>query len=113
MRHVYGAAHDVDREEAERLAGLEGIELVALPDWTEHLVIDALIELEEFVPALRWMFGAEAVLKNVAAQRTPVGKPGPLPVASATEERFRMVRRSWRQLRLLSLLNLSRKGKKR
>jgi hypothetical protein len=59
------------------------------------------------------MFGAEAVSKNVAAPRTPVGKPGPLPVASATEERFRMVRRNWRQLRLLSLLNLSRKGKKR
>jgi len=113
VRHVYGAAHDVDREEAERLAGLEGIELVALPDWTEHLVIDALIESEEFVPALRWMFGAEAVSKNVAAPRTPVGKPGPLPVASATEERFRMVRRNWRQLRLLSLLNLSRKGKKK
>jgi acyl carrier protein len=113
VRHVYGAAHDVDREEAERLAGLEGIELVPLPGWTEHLVIDALIESEEFVPALRWMFGAEAVSKNVAAPRTPIGKSGPLPVASATEERFRTVRKNWRQLRLLSLLNLSRKGKKK
>ena len=50
VRHVYGAAHDVDREEAERLAGLEGIELVALPDWTEHLVIDALIRVGGVCP---------------------------------------------------------------
>ena len=112
VRHVYGAAHEVDREEAERLAGLEGVELEPLPDWTEHLVIDALIELEEFVPALRWMFGVEAVSRSAAPSPTPIGKAGPLPVASATEKRFRTVRKSWRQLRLLSLLNLSPKGKK-
>ena len=73
VRHVYGAAHDVDREEAEPLAGLEVSNPWPMPGWTEHLVIDALIESEEFVPALRWMFEVDAISRNGAASRAPVG----------------------------------------
>ena len=106
VRHVYGEAHAVDREEAERLAGLEGVELAALPGWTEHLVIDALIETDEFMPALEWMLGAKAISRSTTPSPVRVGKAGPLPVASETENTFRAVRKNWRRLRLSSLLNL-------
>lgn len=113
VRHVYGAAHDVDREEAERLAGLEGIELVPLAGWTEHLVIDALMETGEFVPALTWALGAKAISRGAVASLARIGRAGPLPVASETEKKFRAVRKNWRRLRLLSWLNLPLKRKKR
>ena len=61
IRHIYGGAHDRDREEAERLAGMEGVELVRLAGWPHHMVIDALMETGEFDAHLNWLLEADAV----------------------------------------------------
>lgn len=103
MRHIYGDAHKVDRVEAERFKGLEGVELLPLAGWTEHLVIDALIGKDEFVPTLEWMLGAKAVVRGDAAE-PKIGRAGPLPVSAKTEQVFRAVRREWWRARLLAWL---------
>ena len=103
MRHIYGDAHKVDRVEAERFKGLEGVELLPLAGWTEHLVIDALIGKDEFVPTLEWMLGAKAVVRGDAAE-PKIGQAGPLPVSAKTEQVFRAVRREWWRARLLAWL---------
>jgi acyl carrier protein len=112
IRHVYGAANDVDRMEAERLGGLDGSELVSLPSWEEHLVIDALIGSNEFVPTLEWMLRAKAISRSASPSTSQIGGVGSLPVSSATEQDFHRVRKEWRKLRLLSWLKPSL-GKKR
>ena len=61
IRHIYGGANDRDREQAELLAGMEGVELVPLADWPHHLVIDALIETGEFDTNLNWLLETKAV----------------------------------------------------
>lgn len=103
IRHIYGDAHEIDRVEAERFKGLEGVELVPLVGWKEHLVIDSLIGNDEFVPTLAWMLAAKAVTRGNAAE-TKIGRAGPLPVSPKTQEIFRGVRSEWRRARLLAWL---------
>ena len=61
VRIIYGNDNEEDRREAERLAGLDGVELLPLTNWRHHLVIDALIESGEFEANLNWMLAAEDV----------------------------------------------------
>jgi len=69
IRHVYGGDHNRHREQAERLAGMEGMELVPLADWPHHLVIDALLERGQFDAHLAWLLQAEAVVNPHSAAR--------------------------------------------
>jgi hypothetical protein len=114
IRLIYGDAHKVDRSEAARFKGLEGVELLPLPGWKEHLVIDDLIGKNEFVPTLEWMLAAKAVSRGEGAP-TPLGKAGPLPVSSKTRKVFRATRRDWRRdrltIRLKALLGIKTKHK--
>jgi acyl carrier protein len=103
IRLIYGDGHKLDRSEAARFKGLEGVELLPLVGWKEHLVIDDLIGKNEFVPTLEWMLNAKAVSRGEGAP-TPLGKAGPLPVSSKTRQVFRAMRRDWRRDRLTSRL---------
>jgi pimeloyl-ACP methyl ester carboxylesterase len=48
---AYSAGHPRDRQQAERIAGLPNVELVAV-DYAQHNVIDPLIRQREFMPLL-------------------------------------------------------------
>jgi len=55
VRHVHGARNDVDSAEAANLAGVSGVELVAIPGWVRHSVVEALIPSGAFDEHLRWL----------------------------------------------------------
>jgi hypothetical protein len=49
---AYSAAHEIDRQQAERMAGLSSVELIAVGGQPQHNVIDPLIRRREFFPLL-------------------------------------------------------------
>jgi hypothetical protein len=55
VRLLYGNDYPRDREHGERLAGLEGVELVPLPGWRRHDVTEIRIKRGEFEADLNWL----------------------------------------------------------
>lgn len=54
-RLLYGGDNENDREEAERMAGIEGVERIALPGVADHGILSALVARGEFEAQLAWL----------------------------------------------------------
>jgi hypothetical protein len=57
---AYSAAHPRDRRQAERMAGLPNLELIAV-DYGQHNVLDPLIRSQELLPLLQRLLSTERI----------------------------------------------------
>jgi hypothetical protein len=66
VRLLYGNDNPRDREHGERLAGLEGVELVPLQGWKRHNVTEVRIKRGEFEADLTWLLKEPAFSKSTS-----------------------------------------------
>lgn len=55
VRLLFGGDNENDRDEAERMAGIDGVERIALPGVSDHGILSALVERTGFEAQLAWL----------------------------------------------------------
>lgn len=71
VRILFSGGNEADRAEAGNMAGLTGVELVALPDETAHGILALLVEAGRLDANLAWLMSATAVSGVASPTRRP------------------------------------------